>query len=95
MSLYIVLCFIAAVTNSLCTYGNWWKSFDHAGLSSCPTRHYIAGLERSSTSDYEKDYIYRLEGAQCCKATFPYENHDSHCVRANWVHSFDRYVLFI
>jgi hypothetical protein len=79
-----------SASGSLCSYANWWSSFDYSGRSSCPARHYIAGLERFLTSDYSKDYIYHIEGAQCCKGTPGYENQNSHCLRADWVHSFDR-----
>ncbi len=84
--------YLIQASSSLCTYANWWSSFDWAGRSSCPAKHYITGLERSSTSDYEEDYIYHIEGAQCCKGTPGYENRDSQCLSANWVHSFDRSV---
>ena len=76
--------------SSLCTYANWWSSFDWAGRSSCPAKHYITGLERSVSSNYNEDYIDHIEGAECCKATSGYENRDSQCLSINWVNSFKR-----
>ena len=75
----------------MCVTANWWISFDHAGMSSCPNSHmYITGLERSKASDHKEDYIYHIEGAQCCQGTGKYLSQSAHCVKENWVHSFDR-----
>ena len=85
--------YLIAACGSPCTKADWGSSFDHAGLSSCPATHlYITGLERSRSNDYNRDYIFHIEGAQCCKATVRYDNRDSDCVQADWVASFDKCV---
>ncbi|XP_028415568.1 uncharacterized protein LOC114538878 [Dendronephthya gigantea] len=88
--LLVLLCHFVKCNGSQCTYANWWRSFDYSGRSSCPGKYYIAGLERSLSSDHTKDYIYHIEGAQCCKGTGGYSDRASQCLNADWVRSFDR-----
>ncbi|XP_078383343.1 uncharacterized protein LOC144665931 [Oculina patagonica] len=72
-----------------CHRANWWDSFQRQGWSRCPYNKYIVGFYRSANSG-GKDYISRLEEAECCKAPRPNHNSDSTCRKLYFWSTFDR-----